>query len=449
MAELQEVVAQFAGHFGQGGSDKVWGAAYDKTGLLVTVWGRRGAALQRGEKQFATEAEAAKQYQKKLGEKVSEGYVAVPFDDAQYGIPAFGRNAVLATPVVAKAASLPAYTVSHVLPLDQPALQAAAADPRYGVQEKVNGERTVVAYDGTQLTVYNRRGVMQSTVPAAALALTSLGVPFALDGERMTGMDAGSYVIFDLLAWEGEDVRYLPYAERISLLAAQLSGSGLCITASPTYQPTGSPQLALLTVASDAATAQSTITAVEAAGGEGVIVRELAAAYVSGDTRTVRKFKFRADLDAIVIGVKPGVATGSVQLGLIRPTDGKLIPIGNVRSGLRDCDINRLAAMLAAGEQPVLTVGYLPIRTVGIQLVEPTTSIAALRNDKLAAECLTDQFGPAKAALVAGAQAILTQGLGRLHGRPLGGRSDADQSATGYPQQPPDRGPPARDPGCC
>jgi len=36
--------------------------------------------------------------------------------------------------------------------------------------------------------------------------------------------------------------------------------------------------------------------------------------------------------------------------------------------------------------------------------VEPTTSINALRSDKLAAECTTDQLGPAKAALIAAAR---------------------------------------------
>jgi hypothetical protein len=66
----------------------------------------------------------------------------------------------------------------------------------------------------------------------------------------------------------------------------------------------------------------------------------------------------------------------------------------------------RLAEMLKQGEQPVLTIEYLPIRTVGITLVEPKTSIRKLRTDKTAAECTTDQFGPEKAALIAAAKAI-------------------------------------------
>ncbi|HEU5381236.1 MAG TPA: hypothetical protein VFV38_37905, partial [Ktedonobacteraceae bacterium] len=99
-------------------------------------------------------------------------------------------------------------------------------------------------------------------------------------------------------------------------------------------------------------------------------------------------------------------ATGSVQLGLIRPADGALIGIGNVRSGLNDQAIMQLADMLERGEQPVLTVEYLPIRTVGIALVEPKTSIQKLRTDKTAAECTTDQFGSEKAALIVAAKAI-------------------------------------------
>ena len=75
--------------------------------------------------------------------------------------------------------------------------------------------------------------------------------------------------------------------------------------------------------------------------------------------------------------------------------------MGSVRGGLKDADINRLAAMLGRGEQPVLQVEYLPVRTVGIKLVEPRTDISQLRSDKAATECTTDQFGPAKADLVA------------------------------------------------
>jgi len=107
-------------------------------------------------------------------------------------------------------------------------------------------------------------------------------------------------------------------------------------------------------------------------------------------------------VDAFVVRVNPGRATGSVTLGLLRASDGAVVEVGNVRSGLRDADIARLAVQVAAGGRPVLEVDYLPARTVGYKLVEPKTSADRLRADKTWEECTTDQWGAAHAALLAG-----------------------------------------------
>ena len=94
-----------------------------------------------------------------------------------------------------------------------------------------------------------------------------------------------------------------------------------------------------------------------------------------------------------------------MKLGLIRPSDGAVIEIGAVR--LKASDRTQVQTALAAGQQPVLTVGFLPARTVGIQLVEP--KLLRLRADKAAAACTTDQLGEAlgdRAALIARAPAL-------------------------------------------
>jgi ATP-dependent DNA ligase len=161
-----------------------------------------------------------------------------------------------------------------------------------------------------------------------------------------------------------------------------------------------------LTLLTPAKPSLQIIETIQGNKGEGVIVRTLDAPYEGGNTRHIRKFKFLADLDAIVIGVNPGTSTGSVQLGLIRSADGAIIEIGNVRSGLNDQAIIQLAEMLKQGKHPVLTIEYLPIRTIGITLVEPKTTIRKLRTDKVPTECTTDQFGTEKAALIAAAKAI-------------------------------------------
>ena len=199
-----------------------------------------------------------------------------------------------------------------------------------------------------------------------------------------------------LISWNGtiRMPKIWPYSVRISLLEQGLLKAKLIEKASPVYDTKAT--LHLLVSESDPIKGKKVIDQIQAKKGEGVIVRTLSAPYQIGDTKDIRKYKYLDDLDAIVIGIQKGVSTGSVILGLIRPSDKKVIEICRVRSGLLDKDLEKLSAMLDRGEIPVLKVQYLPIRTVGIKLVEPKTSIKDLRTDKLASDCTTDQLGEAK-----------------------------------------------------
>ena len=222
----------------------------------------------------------------------------------------------------------------------------------------------------------------------------------------MTGTGQGSYVVFDALEWDGQDLRPTPYVRRIAALEAAFEDHGLGSTSAPGIEALAPNTLYLLTGtvdpgASRALVERVLVERVLARGGEGVIIRTMDAPYLEGDTRHVRKVKFCATLDAFVIRINPGLATGSVTLGLLRPSDGAIIEICNVRSGLKDPDITHLGALLASGEHPVLEVEYLPARSVTHKIVEPKTSIAALRTDKIWQECSTDQLGNDKAAIIA------------------------------------------------
>jgi ATP-dependent DNA ligase/predicted DNA-binding WGR domain protein len=424
---------QWAGHYSGGGSDKVWAAGWTGTTVKI-VWGRRVAALQSGEKPFPDATAAEKHYRKKVAEKVLEGYASVAFDHTNYGIPSFFAGAVasqtadngavvatitttttvIITPTTTKTIE---YVSSHVLPLDWPEVETAITSPLYGISEKVNGERCIVTCDvtGSNLAAYNRKGVKVSTVPDTAQVLAKLGHQFVIDGERLTGDNAGQYVMFDLLEWQGQDARSWPYSKRISTLEAALQTAGLIRAGGATHKAalaqSETPGLCLLVGEPTVEAARQVVADIQAAGLEGIIVRTMTAPYQPGDTRHVRKFKFLFDIDCLVVGIRPGVATGSAILGLIRPSDGAIIEVGNVRSGLVDADLLRLGEMLAQGERPVLKVAYLPVRTVGIKLVEPKTSIAELRTDKLASECTTDQFGPAKTQMVEAAKPFQASSL--------------------------------------
>ncbi|MBF6611610.1 MAG: WGR domain-containing protein [Chloroflexi bacterium] len=407
-------------HYQAGGSDKVWAAAVveeeDASALMVSCWGRRGASLQIGVKATVNLAAAQKLFNSKKKEKLAEGYEEI--DCTLYGI-----STTLSSlhPAVSGAASsmgastgpeattpreTPRIVVSHVTVLRDAELTTCLNAAEYGVTEKVNGTRCVVSFDGVNLRAYNRRGVEQPTVPDAARSLVELHEPFMVDGERMEGASAGAYAIFDLLEWGCQSVRDWPYSHRIEKLKDALIGAGLIKRAGATLarNVTAVPGLALLIPATEQEDKQAVMSEVMLASGEGIVVRTLDAPSLQGDTRYERKYKFVAEVDAIVIGIKPGIGTGSVRLGLLRPTDGAIIDVGCVRSGLRDADIAHLGALLAQGKEPVLTVSCLKARTVGISLVEPRTSILHLRDDKSASECTTNQLvellGQDRAAMI-------------------------------------------------
>jgi ATP-dependent DNA ligase len=135
-----------------------------------------------------------------------------------------------------------------------------------------------------------------------------------------------------------------------------------------------------------------------------VVIRDLEAPYHIGGF----KYKFLEEIDAFVIGVEPGISAGSLTLALIRPSDGAVIEIGHVRSGLTDVDVQTVKDRLAQGQFPVFRISYLPASTVGLSLVQPRTSLALMRQDKEVAECTTDQFGPEKAELIALARPVMS-----------------------------------------
>ncbi|HLY25691.1 MAG TPA: WGR domain-containing protein [Aggregatilineales bacterium] len=401
---MGKIVEQWAAAYQGGTSDKVWAGAYTDDGIFLSTWGRRGSNLQQGVKPLGSVAAASKEYQKKVGEKKSEGYTQVGFNDSYYQVRSFDPTLVAAAPKpAATPAPAPLYLTSHVTACDERALKQYLEMPSYGLSEKVNGERTVLSYDGKTLKAFNRKGQPCATVPSGAQPLVYLGCPFVIDGERM---GADTFVAFDLMEWDGKDVKAQPFSQRIATLETAMQQHNLIPYASSVYGdvpcvgqfPTG---VKLLGVECDSERKRELFAYLQDTNREGVILRQLDAPYEVGDTKYSRKFKFLADIDVIVTGFRPGIATGSVNTGLVRKSDGYLIDTGSVRSGLRDKDIEMLAKLIEAGQFPVLKVTYLPIRTTGVKLVEPRTSIKELRTDKTAAECTTDQLGEDKAAMIA------------------------------------------------
>lgn len=257
-----------------------------------------------------------------------------------------------------------------------------------------------------RLVAYNRKGQRVSSPPQGAWSLCHAGIPFVLDGERLPGSPTERFIAFDLLEWNEEKVCNQPYQARMlhliraMKLAELIKETRFTPTAREALANSTRPHLAILTTVSEAQRTREVLAQIQMEGGEGIILRRLAAP----SNESPLKYKFQADVDAFVFAIVPGVAGGSLHLGLVRPADQSVIAIGHVRSGLTANDIRGVQSMLDQGQFPVFTVHYLPARTTGFHLVEPHTSIRLLRTDKAANECTTDQFGVEKAALLAQAK---------------------------------------------
>lgn len=394
-------------HCGTGGSDKVWaGGVLEDEGTFsfLSCWGARGLNLQHKRDSFPSLEAALKALDKKAKEKVpAKGYVDCDWTNPYFGLEKMIRQlfpdlaetaSSSSTPVVLQAPVTDlGQAVSHVLPMRREELEAAIENPHIGITEKVNGVRCPVQCKNGVLTSYNRLGQAQPTLPRGVEALLDLEKDFLIDGERMRE----GYVMFDLLEWDGQSIRSLPYEERITALVVAIEEAATILEQYGPCQEDSIPAtpeaegLALLSPATFSHMKQATVRLVEQAGGEGVILRDLRGPSVQGNTKYERKVKFQGEIDCAIVGVNKTRLDKSFRLGLYR-SDGSIIEVGNLRSGFTGSDFAAVEASLALGLMPVVSVEFLPARTVGITLVEPKSGRDKFRTDKLPRDCTTDQL---------------------------------------------------------
>jgi ATP-dependent DNA ligase len=141
------------------------------------------------------------------------------------------------------------------------------------------------------------------------------------------------FVAFDLLARADTVLLELPYADRRSALTQLATDHGIDLTPSSTDPEAAEPWLA---------------------GGEGVVAKELGAAYLPGKRKGMVKVKRVRTIDAVVVGYRPGKepgTVGSLILGLYDP-DGQLHVVGH-SSGLRPAEKRALLERLTPYETGV------------------------------------------------------------------------------------------------
>jgi bifunctional non-homologous end joining protein LigD len=164
---------------------------------------------------------------------------------------------------------------------------------------------------------------------------------------RMAAARPVTYLVFDLLAWDGENLLDAPYAERRARLDA-LGIAGHRWVATPWFPGGGADVLA----------------ASEENGLEGVVAKRLASPYRPGlrspDWRKIKNFRTQA---VVVGGWRPGQGRragtiGSLLVG-VPDDDGRLVYVGHVGTGFTDQDLRDLQRMFTARTTPPFT-GTLP-----------------------------------------------------------------------------------------
>jgi bifunctional non-homologous end joining protein LigD len=242
-------------------------------------------------------------------------------------------------------------------------LPGADEDAAWGYEFKWDGVRAVAAVRGGVLTLTSRKGT-EITVrypEVGRLPAALAGHDAVVDGEvvlmdaagrpdfgalqnrmhrtgpevpRMAAARPVSYLVFDLLSWDGEDLLALPYAERRARLEA-LGLSGHRWVATPWFPGGGAGVLA----------------ASEENGLEGVVAKRLESPYRPGlrtpDWRKIKNIRTQA---VVVGGWRPGQGrrTGGIGSLLVGVPDdeGRLVYVGHVGTGFGDQDLRDLQRVL-------------------------------------------------------------------------------------------------------
>ncbi len=288
------------------------------------------------------------------GRRLAGRYAMFPVDDGAWNI----RKLDATQPVEAPGVPLPMLATPGELPPED-------EDARWGYEFKWDGVRAVAAVRGGVLGLTSRKGTdITVRYPEVARLPASLaGHDAVVDGEIVAMDDQGrpdfgalqnrmhrtgaevprlaaakpvTFLVFDLLGWDGEDLTGRPYAERRERLDA-LGVSGHRWVATPWFRGGGAGV--------HAASMEN--------GLEGVVAKRLDSPYRAGvrspDWRKVKNFRTQS---VVVGGWRPGQGrraggVGSLLFG-VPDEEGRLVYAGHVGTGFTDQDLRDLERMFTS-----------------------------------------------------------------------------------------------------
>jgi bifunctional non-homologous end joining protein LigD len=299
-------------------------------------------------------------------------------------------------------------TVRRVLPSIRPmlatpakGLPAGADTGAWTAELKWDGIRLLTYRDGAGLRAETRnlRDVTPSWPELDGLAEALDGRSVVLDGEMVAFDDEGaprfqllqermhvadrraavarsvatpaSYLVFDVLHLDGDDLTSLPWAERRAVLDG-LGLAGPCWATTPSFP----------------GEASTLLEAARRRGVEGIVVKRTDSAYVPGTrSRSWLKVKLLREGEFVVGGWFPGEGRRSDRIGSLllgQPTaGGGLCFVGNVGTGFSERELHRLGDRLtplvrqtspftAGGTPKRRSVFVEPVVVVGVAYTERT-----------------------------------------------------------------------------
>ena len=302
MNAVSDTAERVALYYHEGSSDKVYQAAIEPAGSQFVVnfaYGRRGTTLTTGTKTSSpVDYPAAKKiYTKLISEKKAKGYT-----EGEHGTP------------YQHADKRPSGILPQLLnPIEEAGVELLLRDDQYCAQEKLDGKHLLIRKLDDDLEGINKRGFVVGLPQTMASELRSVSGSFIPDGESI----GDDYHVFDLLEYNSENLRGLPYRIRLARLI------DLLLLTRPDFK-----HIRLVETAFSARQKTELWARLKRENREGIVFKRLDAPYVPGRPNSggpQLKFKFVATVSAVVARIND---RRSVELGLFQGRS--LVSCGNV-----------------------------------------------------------------------------------------------------------------------
>jgi len=351
MNAVMESQEQVTLYYREGSSDKVYQTSIEPDGESFVVnfaYGRRGSTLTTGTKTSSpVDYDTAKKiFVKLVSEKKAKGYT-----EGENGTP-YQHTDKQASGIMPQLLN----------PIEEADVERLLHDDDYCAQEKFDGRHLLIRKQDEHIEGINKKGLLVGLPETVSDDIRNLPGSFIPDGESI----GDDYHVFDLLEWNGENLRPLPYRKRRAQLMELLSGSQL-------------QHIRLVGTAFTTAQKIDLLNRLRGENREGIVFKRLDAPHAPGKPNSggpQLKFKFTATVSAIVAKINQ---KRSVEISLL--AGRSLVSCGNVTIPANH-EIPKAGA--------VVEVRYLYAYRESLALYQPV--YLGTRDDVEPGECIVQQL---------------------------------------------------------